>query len=75
MRATPDWEADPDAASVAKFRRDNRGAPQLLIVSSSDDEGSAFARKLGYGDCKARRFGARELNVCKVPTRLSAAHD
>jgi hypothetical protein len=75
MRATPDWEADPDAASVAKFRRDNQGAPQVLIVSSSDDEGSAFARKLGYGECKASRFGARELNVCKVPTRLSTAHD
>jgi hypothetical protein len=65
MRATADWEAEPDAASIAKFRRDNQGAPQVLIVSSSDDAGAAFARKLGYGDCKISRLGRRELNICK----------
>jgi hypothetical protein len=75
MRATADWDAEPDAASVARFRGANRGAPQVLIVSSSDDDGPAFARKLGYGDCKVSRFGARELNVCEIPTQLSAAHD
>jgi hypothetical protein len=75
MRATPDWEAGPDAVSMAKFRNANRGAPHILIVSSSDEAGSALARKLGYGDCKPSDGGARELTVCKVPTRLSAAHE
>ncbi len=75
MRATADWEAEPDAASVAKFRNVNQGAPQVLIVSSSDDEDPAFARKLGYGDCKTSRFGARELNVCNVSPQRSAARE
>ena len=52
-----------------------QGAPQILIVSSSNDEGSAFADKLGYGDCKASNIGLRELSVCKVPTQVSVAHE
>jgi hypothetical protein len=75
MRATPDWESEPDAVSVAKFRSANQGAPRILIVSSSDASGSALARRLGYGDCKASDVGARELAVCKVSTQLSAAHE
>jgi hypothetical protein len=75
MRATPDWESEPDAASLAKFRRSNQGAPQILIVSSSDESGSALASRLGYGDCKASESGARQLAICKVPTRLSALHE
>lgn len=75
MRAGIDWVDDPDAASVMKFRNANQGAPQILIVSSSNEEGSAFAGKLGYGDCKADNTGLRELSVCKVPTQVSTAHD
>jgi hypothetical protein len=75
MRAGADWVDDPDAASVAKFRNANQGAPQILIVSSSNDEGSAYAGKLGYGDCTASNTGLRELSVCKVPTQVSAADD
>jgi hypothetical protein len=74
MRATPDWESEPDAASLATFRRSNQGAPHVLIVSSSDGSGSALASQLGYGDCKASS-GARQLAVCKVPARLSALHE
>jgi hypothetical protein len=75
MRATPDWEADPDPALVAAFRKYNRDAPQVLIVSSSDEDGSARARKLGYDDCRSSHRGARELAICKVSTRLSVAHE
>ncbi|MBR0697560.1 hypothetical protein [Bradyrhizobium lablabi] len=75
MRATPDWQDAPDAASVAKFRAINRGAPQVLIVSASDENGTAIASRLGYGDCKTAGTGAREINVCRVSTQLSAAHD
>jgi len=75
MRATADWEAEPDASAMTKFRHSNRGAPHLLIVSSSDDDGQAFAGKLGYRDCKASNNGAREIRVCKVSTQLSAAND
>jgi hypothetical protein len=75
MRATADWESDPDAASVAKFRNANRGAPQILIVSSSGDNGAAFARKLGYGDCSTGIGSLRELSVCKIPTQMSAANE
>jgi hypothetical protein len=74
MRETPDWESEPDAAALAKFRNSNQGAPRILIVSSSDESGSAFANQLGYGDCKASD-GARQLAVCKVSTRMSAAHE
>jgi hypothetical protein len=75
MRAGVDWVDDPDAASVAKFRSANQGAPQILIVSSSTEDGPALARKLGYGDCSANNGGLRELSVCKVPTQVSAADD
>jgi hypothetical protein len=75
MRATPDWQDAPDVASVAKFRASNRGAPQVLIVSASDADGTAFASRFGYGDCRTTDTGAREINVCKVSTQLSAAHD
>jgi hypothetical protein len=75
MRATPDWQDAPDAASVAKFRAANRGAPRVLIVSASDADGTAFASRFGYGDCRTTDTGAREINVCKVSTQLSAAHD
>jgi hypothetical protein len=75
MRATPDWVSEPDAASLAAFRRSNRGAPHILIVSSSDDSGSALASQLGYDDCKASHSGARQLAICKVSTRLSVAHE
>jgi hypothetical protein len=74
-RAGADWDDEPDAASVAKFRNANQGAPQILIVSSSTEDGAAFARKLGYGDCTSSNTGLRELSVCKVPMQVSAAHD
>jgi len=75
MRATPDWESEPDAASLARFRQSNHGAPHILIVSSSDEDGSTLAGKLGYDDCKASQGGARQLAVCKVSARLSVAHE
>jgi hypothetical protein len=75
MRATPDWDSAPDPASVTKFRNANHGAPRVLIVSSSDTDGSALAGKLGYGDCEISDDGARALAVCKVATRLSTAHE
>jgi hypothetical protein len=75
MRTTTDLVDDPDAASLAKFRNTNQGAPQILIVSSSNDDGSALANKLGYGDCTASRGGPREISVCQVSTKVSAAHD
>jgi hypothetical protein len=75
LRSMSDWESDPDAAAVARFRGTNRGAPDVLIVSSSDEEGPALANKLGYRDCKASENGARELEVCKVSTRLSFARE
>jgi hypothetical protein len=75
MRATSDWESEPDAAALAKFRKSNRGAPHILIVSSSDADGATLARRLGYDDCKASQVGARRLAVCKVSTRLSVAHE
>jgi hypothetical protein len=75
MRATPDWVAEPDAVSLAAFRKLNRGAPQILIVSSSDESAAALASTLGYDDCSASRSGARQLAVCQVPTRLSIARE
>jgi hypothetical protein len=57
---------------VAKFRDANQGAPQILIVSSSDENGSAYAGKLGYGDCNASPNGAREIRVCKVSIQRAA---
>jgi hypothetical protein len=75
MRATPDWVSEPDAVSLAAFRKSNGGAPQILIVSSSDESGAAVASQLGYDDCNASHSGARQLAVCKVPTRLSIAHE
>ncbi|HZC96067.1 MAG TPA: hypothetical protein VE267_08095 [Bradyrhizobium sp.] len=75
MRATADWVDAPDAASLASFRHSNAGAPQVLIVSSSDGDGSALASTLGYGDCKATQNGARELLACKVSAQMSAARD
>ncbi len=75
MRATPDWESEPDAASLASFRKFNQGAPHVLIVSSSDESGPDLASKLGYNDCKARDSGARQLAICRVATRMSVAHE
>jgi hypothetical protein len=75
MRAGTDWETDPDAAALAKFRSANHGAPQLLIVSSSDQQGSALASKLGYGDCENAQTNAREISVCRVSTAPNATHD
>jgi hypothetical protein len=75
MRATPDWASEPDAVSLAAFRRSNRGAPHVLIVSSSDESGPLLASRLGYDDCKASHSGARQLAVCKVSPRLSVAHE
>lgn len=75
MRTTTDWIDEPDAASLAKFRNANQGAPQILIVSSSNDDGAALANKLGYGDCTASRGGLREISACRVSTKVSAAHD
>ncbi|MHC2250164.1 hypothetical protein [Bradyrhizobium elkanii] len=46
----------------------------VLIVSSSDQDGVAFASKFGYGDWTTET-GARAIDVCKVATRLSAAND
>lgn len=75
MRSTEDWVDEPEAAGLAKFRTANQGAPQVLIVSSSNDDGSAMARKLGYRDCTANRAGQREISVCRVATEDSAAQD
>jgi hypothetical protein len=75
MRATPDWESEPDAVSLAAFRRSNRDAPQILIVSSSDKSGAALASQLGYDDCKTGHSGVRQLAVCKASPRLSVAHE
>jgi len=75
MRATSDWESDPSATAVAKFRNANLGAPQVLIVSSSDEDGSAFARKLGYRDCRERVGGGRMLTACKISSQQSAMRD
>jgi hypothetical protein len=74
MRAAADWESEPDAVSLAAFRKSNRGAPQILIVSSSDESGAALASRLGYDDCNASHGGARQLAICKVSLRLSVAH-
>ena len=68
-------KTDPDAAAVAKFRSANRGAPHLLIVSSSDQDGAALASKLGYGDCNNTVSGAREISVCRVSTPPGVAHE
>jgi hypothetical protein len=68
------WAAAADPESMAKFRNANHGAPQVLIVSSAGQDGSALARKLGYGDCKMTRGGGRKVAVCKATTRLSEAH-
>ena len=69
MRAMSDWETEPDdALSMAKFRDSNHGAPQVLIVSSLGPDGSALARRLGYGDCKTSKGGGVELAVCKAST-------
>jgi hypothetical protein len=75
MRATPDWESEPDAVGLAAFRRSNRGAPHILIVSSSDGDGPALANRLGYDDCKTGHSGARQLAICKASARLSVAHE
>jgi hypothetical protein len=75
MRATPDWESEPDPAALAAFQKSNRGAPHILIVSSTDGSGSVLANRLGYDDCKASASGARELAVCKASARLSVAHE
>jgi hypothetical protein len=75
LRAMADWETEPDAAEVAKFRNANRGAPQVLIVSSSDQSGSAVAHHLGYVDCRANESGGRESVACTIPNRLSAMHE
>ncbi|TAI67571.1 hypothetical protein CWO89_01775 [Bradyrhizobium sp. Leo170] len=75
LRATADWESEPDAAELAKFQSANRGAPQVLIVSSSDQSGSAVASNLGYRDCKANRSGGREIVACTIPNQLSAMRD
>jgi hypothetical protein len=74
MRTTPDWDSGPDAVSLAAFRKSNRGAPQILIVSSSDASGAALASRLGYDDCNASYSGPRQLAICKVSARLSIAH-
>jgi hypothetical protein len=75
MRATPDWESAPDAVSLAAFRKSNRGAPHILIVSSSDESGAALANRLGYDDCKTSHSGVRQLAICKASTRLSVARE
>jgi hypothetical protein len=75
MRAAPDWESEPDAAALAAFRKANRGAPQILIVSSSDQAGAALASQLGYDDCSASHRGVRQVAICKVATRLNVAHE
>jgi hypothetical protein len=75
LRASADWESEPDAAAVKTFRNANLGAPGILMVSSSDAGGSAFAARLGYNDCKTSHDGAIELAVCKVPTRSSSARE
>ena len=75
MRSTEDWPDEPEAASLAKVRNANAGAPKILIVSSSNGDGSALAAKLGYGDCTASGGEQREISVCQASTKVSAAHD
>jgi hypothetical protein len=75
MRSTADWDASPNATALASFRNSNQGAPQVLIVSSSDGSGMALATKLGYGVCKTNPGDARQLTVCKISTLVTAVHD
>jgi hypothetical protein len=75
IRATADWESEPDAVSLAAFRKSNWGAPHVLIVSSSDESGPLLANRLGYDDCKTGHGGARQLAVCTASPRLSVAHE
>jgi hypothetical protein len=75
MRATPDWDSEPDAVALSAFRKFNRGAPQVLIVSSSDESGLLLASQLGYDDCNSSHSGTRQLAVCKVTARLSIANE
>jgi hypothetical protein len=75
MRATSDWEGDPDATAIARFRNANLGAPQVLIVSSSDQDGSEWARRLGYDSCRARVGAGRTLTACRISTQRSAMRD
>ncbi|MCC8984849.1 hypothetical protein [Bradyrhizobium acaciae] len=44
-------------------------------VLSFDEDRVAFAARFGYGDCRTTETGAREIDVRKVATRLSAAND
>ena len=65
-----DWVDDPDAASVAKFRNANQGAPQILIVSSSDRERTGARRQTRLWRLQSRvTRGLREISVCKVSRR------
>jgi hypothetical protein len=73
LRATSDWESEPNAAALTNFRKSNQGAPGVLIVSSSDQSAEALARTLGYGDCRISD-GVRQLAVCRVATKISIAH-
>jgi hypothetical protein len=75
MRATPDWESEPQASGMIAFRHSNQGAPHVLMVTAFDGSGPALAGKLGYDDCKASLSGARQLLVCAPATRLSALHE
>jgi hypothetical protein len=63
MRSQPDWES-PDAAAMTAFRRTNKGAPDVLIVSSADGSGPMLAYKLGYGICKDGSK-SRQIIACK----------
>jgi hypothetical protein len=71
MRAAADWEAEPEAAAITRFRSANRGAPRVLLVTAFDDTGPALARKLGYEDCANRDSGPRRLVVCASRSRLT----
>jgi hypothetical protein len=70
MRAQPDWDAEPDAAAMAAFRKSSGGAPDVLIVSSFDGSGAELASKLGYGACNS---ATAQLVACKPAPQMSAS--
>ncbi|HYW64362.1 MAG TPA: hypothetical protein VE865_14305 [Bradyrhizobium sp.] len=74
MRAADDWESAPDAGSIAAFRKAH-GAPQVLMLSSSDGTAASVASRLGYADCVVAESGAGQLATCKAFTRITVAQE
>lgn len=68
LRAMPDWTEHPEVKAVAAYRKANGGAPQVLIVTSSEDA-SKFAAELGYARCDTSLGEMRWLSVCTAQGR------